>query len=236
VAFPETPWALQFNERTAQNATSGNWDWETGQNRDQIAEFEAIRDHAFRAVYGNWSYQKNNSRDKSKYANLQLAWVAYIGGKRESRRLLGDVILRQQDIHQNREFPDAAVTATWSIDLHEPDPEHSKDFPGEEFRSIAHFGKKSPYAIPYRCLYSRNIDNLFMAGRNISVTHVALGTVRVMRTTGMMGELVGMAAAIASKHGASPRGVYENHLGELKQAMTRGVGKTALPPSTPAQP
>nr|WP_321476175.1 FAD-dependent oxidoreductase [uncultured Paludibaculum sp.] len=229
--FPETPWALAFTDETIQNATRGDWDWETGQNRDQIAEFEAIRDHAFRAIYGNWSYQKNHAATRAKYQNLRLSWVAYVGGKRESRRLLGDVILQEQDIVGNREFPDAAVTATWSIDLHVPTAKNTTQFPGAEFRSVASFGKKSPYAIPYRCFYSRNIENLFMAGRNISVTHVALGTVRVMRTTGMMGEVVGMAAAIARKHDTTPRGVYENHLPELKSAMTLGVGKAALAPS-----
>lgn len=228
--FPEVPWALQFNEQSMQDATRGDWDWETGQNRHQIDDFEMIRDSAYRAIYGNWSYQKNHSAKKDKYQNLRLSWVAYIGGKRESRRLMGDVVLQQQDIIDNRAFPDASVTATWSIDLHVPTEKISAQFPGEEFRSVASFGKKTPYAIPYRSFYSRNIENLFMAGRNISVTHVALGTVRVMRTTGMMGEVVGMAAAIASKHRTTPRGVYEHYLPELKEAMARGVGKAALAP------
>ena len=225
VVFPETPWALRFTEETCQKATRGDWDWETGQNRNQVSEFELVRDHALRAIYGNWSFQKNHAKDKAQYANLRLAWVAYVGGKRESRRLLGDVILRQQDIVDKYEFPDATVTATWSIDLHEPNPTNAQAFPGEEFRSVATFGKKEPYTIPYRCFYSRNIENLFMAGRNISVTHVALGTVRVMRTTGMMGEVVGMAAALARQHNTTPRGVYQTHLDELKRAMDRGVGK-----------
>jgi hypothetical protein len=225
VAFPDCPWALAFNDETAQKATRGDWNWEAGQNQDQIGDIEAIRDHALRAVYGNWAFQKNHSRDKAKYSNLRLGWVAYVGGKRESRRLLGDVILSQHDVEQKREYPDAAVTATWSIDLHYPAPENSKQFPGQEFRSIAKFGKKEPYAVPYRCFYSRNVPNLFMAGRDISVTHVALGTVRVMRTTGMMGEVVGMAASVCRKHATTPRGVYEQHLEELKQLMRQGVGK-----------
>ncbi len=225
VSFPETPWAIQFNDATSQHATRGDWNWETGQNRNQVSDLETIRDHGLRAVYGNWSFQKNRAKDKEKYANLRLSWVAYVGGKRESRRLLGDVILTQMDVEQQRLFPDAAVTATWSIDLHVPDPKNAAQFQGEEFRTVATFGKKAPYAIPYRCLYSRNVPNLFMAGRNISVTHVALGTVRVMRTTGMMGEVVGMAAAVARKHDATPRAVYENHLDELKAMLSRGAGK-----------
>ncbi|MDD6100035.1 MAG: FAD-dependent oxidoreductase, partial [bacterium] len=86
-----------------------------------------------------------------------------------------------------------------------------------------------PYPIPYRCLYSRNVNNLFMAGRDISVTHVALGTVRVMRTTGMMGEVVGMAASICKQHQVQPRAVYQRHLEELKALMRTGVGKQGLP-------
>jgi hypothetical protein len=139
--------------------------------------------------------------------------------------LLGDIILQQQDIQSGREFPDAFVTTTWSIDLHYPAPENTKYFPGNEFRSIAKFNKIKPYPIPYRSLYSRNVGNLLMAGRCISVTHVALGTVRVMRTGGMMGELIGMAASLCNKHDTNPRGVYENHLEELKALAGRGVGK-----------
>ena len=224
-SFPDCPWALQFTEQSCQKAKWGEWDWETGFYKDQVDEFEYIRDYALRAVYGNWAFQKNHSSDKALYANRELAWVAYIGGKRESRRLLGDVILCQQDIEQRKAFSDAAVTANWGIDLHYPSPKNTKYFPGEQFRSIARHPKSPPYAIPYRCLYSRNIENLFMAGRDISVTHVALGTVRVQRTTGMMGEVVGMAASLCKKHNTTPRGVYQNHLDELKQLMTRGVGK-----------
>ncbi|MCP5115002.1 MAG: FAD-dependent oxidoreductase, partial [bacterium] len=228
--FPVIPWGLPITEESAYYKTRGDWNWETGMNRDQIKEAERIRDHGVRAAYSNWSFLKNHSAKRADYENHRLEWVAHIAGKRESRRLLGDVLLKEQDVLTQRVFPDASVTATWSIDLHYPDPENSKHFPGEEFRTVAKFTKKRPYAIPYRSFYSRNIENLFMAGRNISVTHVALGTIRVQRTTGMMGEVVGMAAALATKHNTTPRGVYENHMDELKEAMERGVGKTALAP------
>ncbi len=227
-AFPDCPWALQFNEESCQRLTRGDWDWETGLNRDQITEFESIRDHALRAVYGNWAFLKSSSRDKVKYEKLKLSWVAYIAGKRESRRLLGDVILQQQDIQQKKEFPDAFVTTTWTIDLHYPAPENTKHFPGREFRTIAKHARIDPYPGPFRCFYSRNINNLMMAGRCISVTHVALGTVRVMRTCGMMGEVVGMAASLCAKHKTDPRGVYQRHLAELKELAKRGVGKSDL--------
>ena len=223
--FLDCPWALQFDEKTCCYLTRGDWNWETGLNRDQITEFEFIRDYGLRAVFGNWAYLKNKSNKTSDYADRKLDWVAYVAGKRESRRLLGDVILREQDILGRKQFPDAMVTTTWTIDLHYPDPENTRHFPGEEFRTIAKFTPIKPYPIPYRCFYSRNIENLFMAGRNISVTHVALGTVRVMRTCGMMGEVVGMAASLCKKHDTTPRGVYENHLDELKQLAKKGVGR-----------
>jgi hypothetical protein len=98
----------------------------------------------------------------------------------------------------------------------------------EAFQSEARQFKIEPYPIPYRCLYSRNISNLMMAGRNISVTHIALGTVRFQRTTGMMGEVLGMAATLCKQHATTPRGVYERHLEELKTLMRRGVGKEDL--------
>ncbi len=232
--FPETPWAIQFNAETYQKAHAGEWNWETGFAWDQIEEAEKVRDHGLRAVFGNWSFQKNHAPDKERYAGRELDWVAFVGGKRESRRMLGDVILRQQDIVGGREFPDAAVTTTWTIDLHYPTAAQVKHFPGEEFRSYADHLRIAPYAVPYRCFYSRNIDNLFMAGRNISVTHVALGTVRVMRTLGMVGEVVGMAASVCKRHNVNPRQVYTDHLDELKALMT--VGVSSLPVPTPPKP
>jgi len=231
--FPDCPWAVQFTDETAQRVTMGEWNWETGMNRHQVDQFEEIRDYGMRVVYGNWAFLKNKSNSKRRFANRRLGWVAYIAGKRESRRLLGDVILKQQDIQSMRKFPDACVTTTWSIDLHYPDPKNTKHFPGRESRSIAKFNRIKPYPIPYRCLYSRNVENLFMAGRDISVTHVALGTVRVMNTCGMMGEVVGMAAAICKEHSTTPRGVYKSHLEELKKLMQAGTGKV-IPPGAAA--
>ncbi len=228
--FPDCPWAVQFNRENCQRVTMGDWNWETGMNRDQITEAERIRDYGLRVVFGNWAYLKNQSEMKEQIANRKLGWVAYVGGKRESRRLLGDVILKQQDVVGRKAFSDASVTTTWSIDLHYPDPKNTEHFPGEEFRSIAKFLHVKPYPIPYRCLYSRNVPNLMMAGRNISVTHVALGTIRVMRTGGMMGEVLGMAASIGKKHDVEPRGVYEKYLPELKELMKVGVGAPPPPP------
>jgi hypothetical protein len=224
-AFPVFQYGVEFNDKNTEKVTMGEWTWETGMNFDQINDFERIRDYGLLVVYSNWSSLKNTHPSKEEYKKRRLDWVAYIAGKRESRRLLGDVILKEQDLTDFVVYPDASAPTTWSIDLHYPDPKNTAHFPGMEFKSIAVHKNIHPYPIPYRCFYSRNVDNLFMAGRNISVTHVALGTVRVMRTTGMMGEVVGMAASVAAKQKTTPRGVYLNHLDELKSLMERGVGK-----------
>ncbi len=213
-SFPETPWAIQFSDEYHIDAHKADWQWETGfGNFNTITEAEQIRDHNLRAIYGNWSYLKNHKKDK--YANWELAWVAYIGGKRESRRLLGDHILTQMDIQNGVMYPDGVVTATWTIDLHFPDAKNAKYFKGQEFFAATKHIRVKPYTIPYRCLYSRNISNLFMAGRDISTTHVAFGSTRVMRTCGMMGEAVGYAAYLCKKYDTDPRGIYDQHLEEL---------------------
>ena len=228
-SFPEFSYGVNFNESNCEKVTMGEWTWETGMNYDQINDFERIRDYGLLVVYSNWSYLKNGYKDNSAYRNLALKWVAYISGKRESRRLLGDYILKEDDLRRYNVQEDGTACTTWTIDLHYPDPENSKKFPNNEFKSIAKHITIYPYPIPYRCLYSRNVNNLFMAGRDISVTHVALGTVRVMRTTGMMGEVVGMASSLCNKYGVEPRAIYRYHLPELKVLMQKGVGKPGFP-------
>ncbi|MDD4226257.1 MAG: FAD-dependent oxidoreductase [Mariniphaga sp.] len=225
VDFPVFQYGIAFNEENSEPVTMGEWTWETGMNFDQVSDFERIRDYGLLVVFSNWSTIKNTSPWKEEFQKRRLDWVAYIAGKRESRRLLGDLVLKEQDLTDYVIYPDASASTSWTIDLHYPDPENTKHFPESEFKSIAVHKKIHPYPVPYRCFYSRNVDNLFMAGRNISVTHVALGTVRVMRTTGMMGEVVGMAASVASKHNTNPRGVYENYLDELIELMKKGVGR-----------
>jgi hypothetical protein len=229
VEFPDIKWGLSWNEKKAEAITRGDWMWETGMGMDMVDDFERIRDYGLLVVYSNWSYIKNNSKHKKEFAREELDWVAYIAGKRESRRLRGDYVLVEQDLTERRIYPDGTVPTTWSIDLHYPDPENSRYFPGEEFKSIAKHINIYPYPIPFRCLYSVNIDNLMMAGRNISVSHVALGTTRLMRTTGMMGEVLGMAASICKKENTTPRGIYLDHFDELKKLMEKGTGNPDLP-------
>jgi hypothetical protein len=239
--FPRCPWAVDLTKRgfpgrgdhkTAPDLSAlGNWYWESGFDKDPFQDMEEVRDQNLRAMYGAWDALKNVD---GLYPNHRLKWAAYIAGKRESRRLLGDVILSGDNFRNQTRFEDAAFPCTWSLDLHEADPQFAAD--EDPFISKANFGKyEGPYWAPYRCLYSRNIENLFMAGRNISVDHEALGGVRVMRTCGMMGEIVGMAAYLCKKHDCSPRGVYQNHVGELKSLMTHGAGKMAASANTLGQ-
>ncbi|MCJ7730380.1 MAG: FAD-dependent oxidoreductase, partial [Sedimentisphaerales bacterium] len=225
VSFPRCPWALDLSDKPFPSSLEqlGVWYWESGFYYNPIEKAEYIRDWNLRAMYGAWDALKNI---KKLYPNHKLNWAAYICGKRESRRLLGDVIVAKEDFLNRVKYPDAFVPCTWTIDLHLPDPAYEDTFKGDAFISKAHYTQYTkPYWIPYRCFYSRNIENLFMAGRDISATHEGLGAVRVMRTCGMMGEVVGMAASLCKKHNTDPRGVYLHHLDELKELARRGVGK-----------
>lgn len=261
-AFPRCSWALDltavqwgpFGRREKYKAwvpgkklQFGGMDcdaWESGFNQDPIKDAEAIRDWNFRAIYGAWDTIKNV--DKS-VPNHRLAWVAHIAGKRESRRLLGDVYLTTEDVVKRKHFNDGCVPLTFAMDIHMP-ANLGKDFKGAEF--LSRFGhtdpstplgallkqhpgitdrngglKENPFWLPYRCLYSRNVPNLFMAGRNISVDLSVFGAARVMGTTGMMGEIVGMAASLCKMHKTLPRAVHQQHPDELKELMKRGAVK-----------
>lgn len=229
--FPLFEYGVVLNDSTAERVLKGEWTWETGMNRNQITEAERIRDYGLMVVYSNWSYLKNRLPERADYARQKLSWVAYVAGKRESRRLLGDYVLKEDDLVRHMTHEDASFAATWSIDLHEPDPANTVSFPGNEYKATTRHTVIYPTAVPYRCLYSRNVDNLFMAGRNISTTHVALGSTRVMRTTGAMGEVVGMAASLCKKYGATPREVYFYHLDQLKRLMQKGVAKENVEPT-----
>lgn len=249
VPFPRCEWAVDLSRQSFPGRKGfdknwngkkpmvrlGAWFWETGFNKDPIRDVEWMRDQNLRAMYGAWDVLKNVDH---MYPNYRLRWAAYIAGKRESRRLLGDVVLAGKDLRENKKYEDGCFPCTWSIDLHLADPDFAGDNEGEEFISDMTRGQRyqyeGPYWAPYRCLYSRNISNLFLAGRDISVSHEALGAVRVMRTAGCMGEITGMAAAICQKHDCSPRDVYLDHLDELKSMMASGTGKAVL--AAPAVP
>lgn len=228
-SFPDLQYGVNFTPESCERVNHGEWQWETGMNRHQVDDAERVRDYGMLVVYANWSFLKNKLSDNAQWHNRRLSWVAYVAGKRESRRLMGDYILKEDDLIKRVFHEDASFATSWTIDLHFPDRQNHQYFPNEEFKAETTHHTIHCYSVPYRCLYSRNINNLFMAGRNISVTHVALGTVRVMRTTGMMGEVVGMAAAICRQHDVLPRSVYQHFLPQLKQLMQKGIGDPSFP-------
>ena len=228
VPFPDIDWGLPISEETVQKVRRGQWYWEVGMTEDQMAQAERIRDYGMYVAYSNWAYIKNHASFRDEYANSYLGWMAHVAGKRESRRLVGDFVLREQDLTDFVIYPDGCVSTSWYIDNHEPDPENSKHF-REPFLSRGCLRPLDFYPIPYRCFYSRDLDNLFMAGRNISVSHIALGTTRVMRTTAMMGEVVGLAASVCQKEGLLPRDIYEKAFDKLRELMNKGAGRTDVP-------
>jgi len=212
VDFPEVPWAMEV--AGDHSATSGTWKWEFSRDDlHQVDDAEYIRDHMLKAIYGSFS----NAKKEEANANTGLEWVGYLLGKRESRRLKGDYIYTFNDEKNMTEFPDAVAMETRTVDVHYQQKETDSSLP--DFLSEALYYKVDHYYIPYRSLYSVNIENLFMAGRCFSCSHVGLGGPRVMHTTGQMGVAVGYAASLCKKYNTLPRGIYENHIGELRKLI-----------------
>lgn len=191
------------------------WWIEYGGRLDTVHATEEIKWELWRVVYGVWNHIKNSGLFPEA-ANLTLEWVGTIPGKRESRRFEGDYMLHQQDIVEQRVHDDAVAFGGWSLDLHPADGVFSEK-PG-----CNQWHAKGVYQIPYRCLYSRNVTNLFLAGRIISASHVAFASSRVMATCAHVGQAVGMAAAICSRTGKLPRDLTEpSRLRELQLELQR---------------
>jgi hypothetical protein len=179
------------------------WWIEYGGRLDTVHDTEKIKWELWKVVYGVWNYIKN-SGNFPEAENLTLEWVGTIPGKRESRRFEGDYMLKQQDIVEQRTHDDAVAYGGWSIDLHPADGVFSEKPGCNQWHS------KGVYQIPYRSMYSRNLSNLFLAGRIISVTHVAFGSSRVMATGACVGQTVGMAAAMCAAKKISIRAMLQN--------------------------
>lgn len=198
--FHPPKWIRKFNKenlkhRPIHSYEYGYWWSEWGGQLDTIKDNVAIRHELHRIALGIWDYVKN-SGDHPDSANWALDWVGAIPGKRESRRLLGPHILTQHDIIEGRLFPDAVAYGGWAIDLHPPSGVDAEDEPPYTPTRFDHL-----YTIPFRALYSRNIPNLLFAGRNISASHVAFASTRVMATCAVMGQAIGTAAALACSQG-----------------------------------
>jgi len=190
------------------------WWIEYGGRLDTVHDTENIKWELWKVVYGVWNYIKNSGQFPEA-ETMTLEWVGMIPGKRESRRFEGDFMLSQKDIVEQRQHTDAVAYGGWSIDLHPADGVFSEK-PG-----CNQWHGKGIYQIPYRCMYSKNIDNLFLAGRIISVSHVAFASTRVMATSAYAAQAVGMAAKLCLDHQVSPRALGENHISMLQKNLQK---------------
>jgi hypothetical protein len=189
------------------------WWIEWGGDLDVLHDNESIRDELRAVVLGVFDHIKNSGRFDA--ANLTLEWIGNVVGKREYRRFIGDHTLTQQEVIGQADCPDAVGYGGWGVDLHPVEGMYTSE-PGALQRN-----PPGVYPIPYRCLYAADLANVFLAGRDISVSHVALGSTRLMATCAVLGEAVGVAAAVGLDHGVTPRGVAESHVRELQQRLWR---------------
>ena len=191
------------------------WMVEIGGMQNTITDAETIRDELLRVNLGLWDYAKNhNAKIQKVNAKRELVWLTPIMGVRESRRLLGDYVLTEQDNRDGTVHPDTVVYCGWGMDIH-----HPQGF-WVQGNDCMHYFRRH-ISVPFRTLYSRNIANLMMAGRCHSATHLGMGATRIERTCCEMGEATGVAAALLKKHGALPRDIYQSYIGELQQALLK---------------
>ncbi len=197
------------------------WWFEYGGRHDTIHDTEDIKYELWKVIYGVWDYIKN-SGDFEGVENMTLEWVATVPGKRESRRFEGLYMMKQQDIIEQKKFDDAIAFGGWAIDLHPADGVYS------ELSGCTQWHSKGIYDIPYRSFVSKDIDNLFLAGRIISATHVAFGSTRVMATTGFCAQAVGMAAVMCLENNINPAEILENgHIKRLQNELNV-IGQSIL--------
>ena len=222
VRYTPPAWAYSFPDDEAMHnkphnlyAINTNFYWiELGGMGDSIANTEETRDELLKIAFGVWDHMKNHGDHGAE--NWELEWVGFLPGKRESRRYLGDYVLTQQDVETCTPFPDTVAYGGWQIDNHLPGGFNM------DAKGGAHLQKRrlsEPYPIPLRCLYSRNVENLMFAGRNISASHIAFSSTRVMGTIGVIGQAAGTAAAIALKYGLTPRQACRQCIEEIQDAL-----------------
>lgn len=206
ISYIPPKWAHKYTKKDFENKidfsrrdawTEDNFWWlELGGVYDSIRDTENLRDELLKVAFGVWDYIKNGGDlDAEKW---DLEWVGFLPGKRESRRYVGNYIMTQNDVRAEGRFDDIIAYGGWSMDDH-----HPEGFATTQPPNIFH-DAPSPFGIPYRCIYSKNIENLMFAGRNISTTHTAMSSTRVMATCALLGQALGTAASIAIKGGTLP--------------------------------
>ncbi|MCW2166158.1 FAD dependent oxidoreductase [Microbacterium hydrothermale] len=203
------------SSRIIRSGDSGAHYWwiEWGGELDIVHDNELIRDELRSVILGIWDHIKNSGEFDAE--NLDLEWIGNVPGKREYRRLVGDYTLHQRDVIEQTRFDDGVAFGGWSIDLH---PKEGMYASGAG--AVQRFSN-GVFEIPFRSLYSADVDNLLLAGRDVSATHIAFGAARVMATCAAMGEAAGTAAALTIAHGTTPRGLYEHHRDDLRQVLLR---------------
>ncbi len=220
VKFTPPDWAHKYPDESAfvnrdhdlSEVLSNNWWMEIGgDHEDSLYDTEELRDELLRIAIGLWDHIKNYGDHHAE--NWELDWIGFLPGKRESRRYVGDHIMTQNDVLAEGRFDDLVAYGGWPMDDHDPRGFYNNDHPNVNHPC------PYPYGIPFRSLYSKNIDNLMFAGRNISVTHAALSSTRVMATCSVIGQAAGTGASLAVKYGISPRGVYRDHIRELQATL-----------------
>ena len=192
------------------------WWLEAPNTYDDMYDGEQTRDALFLVILGFFDHIKNHWSGKDTLKKTKFRIASIFDGRRESRRLIGDYILTQDDCIEGKKFDDSISYSGWALDIHHPEGIYS----GKKGPLYCAKGVNLPN-IPYRCIYSKNIDNLFFAGRNVSVTHIALGTVRVQNTIATLGQAAGTAAAMCIKLGETPRGIYQRHMKDLQQLLIK---------------
>ena len=221
VPFVAPDWVPVFPKgkeygRNLEGIIGFHWWLEAPNTLDDIYDAELARDELFRILLGHFNYLKNLWDEKEKAKNYVFNCMPYYDAKRESRRLIGDYVLTQNDCMEGRDFEDTVAHAGWPIDLHNPKGIYS----GTEgpFFSNTHIPLTK---IPFRCLYSVNIHNLLFAGRCASVSHIALGTARIQNTIVCEGQAVGTAAALCVQNNITPRTLYQTKLDEFRQLLLK---------------
>lgn len=222
ISYTPPAWAYDFPNDDAMNnkphdlhAINTNFYWvELGGMQDSIGDTEEVRDELLKIAFGVWDHMKNHGDHGAE--NWDLEWIGFLPGKRESRRYVGDYVLTQHDVENCTPFVDTIAYGGWQIDNHLPGGFRM------DAKGGAHLQKRrlsEPYPIPFRSLYSHNIENLMFAGRNISASHVAFSSTRVMGTIGLLGQAAGTGAAIAVRHDLTPRQACQQYITEIQDTL-----------------